>query len=130
MSKHEHHIPTAFRREFAHWSAWRTRALVVAGAAAAGVVVVGFTWLAESAQSLFFRVYVQLGWWLLLWTPAVTALAAWLMRRYAPGASGSGIPQVMAALDPAVDPASASMACWWRAARPASPPPSTLHWPG
>jgi len=105
MSQPEHHIPTAFRREFARWSAWRTRALVMAGAAAAGMVVVGFTWLAESAQGLFFRLYAQLGWWLLLWTPAVTALAAWLTRRYAPGASGSGIPQVMAALDPAVAPA-------------------------
>lgn len=37
--------------------------------------------------------------------PAVTAGAVWLTRRWAPGAAGSGIPQVIATLDPALDPA-------------------------
>ncbi len=45
----------------------------------------------------------QGGWAVLVWTPACTAAIVWATRRFAPGAAGSGIPQVMAALDPAVD---------------------------
>lgn len=42
-------------------------------------------------------------WWSpLLWTPASTAAIVWIMLRYAPGAAGSGIPQLMAALTPEV----------------------------
>ncbi|MBW8896672.1 MAG: chloride channel protein, partial [Massilia sp.] len=36
----------------------------------------------------------------LLWTPLCTAGVVWATRRYVPAAAGSGIPQVMAALDP------------------------------
>ena len=41
----------------------------------------------------------------LLWTPLCTVLIVWCTRRFASNAAGSGIPQVIAALDPGVDTA-------------------------
>jgi H+/Cl- antiporter ClcA len=100
--KHDHHIGKAFKREFADWNLWWTRSAVVTVAALAGVVVVGFTWLSEQALNIFFQIN-SFRWWLpLFWTPLCTAAIVWATRRHAPGAAGSGIPQVMAALDPAV----------------------------
>ncbi len=100
--KHDHHIGTAFKKEFADRDLWWTRIVVVAAAAVAGVVVVGFTWLSEQAIHLFSRI-AGMSWWLpLLWTPLLTVAIVFLTRRYASGAAGSGIPQVMAALDPSV----------------------------
>jgi H+/Cl- antiporter ClcA len=102
--KHSHDIRRALRKEFSDWRVWSARALVVAFAAAAGLTVVGFTWLAERAFDLFLDL-CRLAWWApLLWTPLATAAVVWLTRRYAPGAGGSGIPQVMAGLEPAVPP--------------------------
>jgi H+/Cl- antiporter ClcA len=97
-----HDVHSAFKREFASIDLWRTRAVVVGAAAAAGLTVVGFTWLAEGALHLFLRL-AALSWWAaLVWTPLCTAAIVWLTRRFAMGAAGSGIPQVMATLDPAV----------------------------
>ena len=101
----KHNIRTAFRKEFSDWRVWLTRALVVAFATLAGLSVVGFTALSERIFDLF-NGMVRLYWWSpLLWTPLCTAAIVWMTRRFAAGASGSGIPQVMAALDPAVTPA-------------------------
>jgi H+/Cl- antiporter ClcA len=92
----------ALRREFTDWRQWLTRALVLAFAALCGLVIVAFTWLADHALALFTRL-AHLGWWVpLLWMPLVTAAIVWATRRFAPGAAGSGIPQVMAALDTSV----------------------------
>lgn len=97
-----HDVRSAFRREFGTPHLWHTRAVVVSAAAAAGLVVVAFTWLAEVAMAHFMQVS-RLAWWLpLLWTPIFCALIAWVTRRFAAGAAGSGIPQVMAVLDPAL----------------------------
>ena len=52
--KHELRIVAALRREFSDWRLWMARAIVVAVAAAAGLVVVGFTWLTEVALERFF----------------------------------------------------------------------------
>ena len=53
---------------------------------------------------LFERVYQWNGGWLvLLWMPAITAAAVWATRKWAPGVGGSGIPQVIATLEPSVD---------------------------
>ena len=94
----------AFRREFTDWRPWLTRALVLAFAALAGLTVVAFTWLTDVMFAGFHRI-AALGWWVpLLWVPAATAAVVWLTRRYAPGAAGSGIPQVMAAVDTSVAP--------------------------
>jgi len=101
--KFDHQIATAFKKEFTDWDIWQTRIVVVTIAAIAGLVVVGFTWLSEKAIGIFFHINSSYWWVPLLWTPICTAIIVWLTRRYAPGAAGSGIPQVMAALDPVVD---------------------------
>lgn len=101
MRQHPH-IYSAFRNELYDAHLWRGRALFIAFAALAGLTVVGFTWLSEHALALFFHVQTRHWWAPLLWTPATAAAIVWATRRYAPGAAGSGIPQVMAAQDPAV----------------------------
>jgi H+/Cl- antiporter ClcA len=90
------------RKELSDWRVWVTRGLVIAAAAAAGLGIVGFTWLTERALALFFALHAAAWWSPLLWTPACTAAIVWATRRFAPGAAGSGIPQVMAALEPPV----------------------------
>jgi H+/Cl- antiporter ClcA len=102
MIKHDHHIGTALRREFGDWRLWLSRGLVISFAAAAGLTIVGFTWLTEQALGRFSGWQESWPWQPLLWTPACTAAIVWLTRRLAPGAAGSGIPQVMAALDAGV----------------------------
>ncbi len=86
---------------------WLDRAVVLGYAAATGLVVVGFTLASEAAGAGHARL---LGWhplapWLaLVWTPALTVgLLVWL-RRWAPGAAGSGIPQVVRALEADLPP--------------------------
>ena len=97
-----HDFRSAFHREFVSAHLWKTRVVVVSMAALAGLVVVGFTWLAEAAFGLFLGLSGRAWWIPLLWTPACCAAIVWATRRYARGAAGSGIPQVMAALDPAL----------------------------
>jgi H+/Cl- antiporter ClcA len=75
------------------------RAVVVLLAAAAGLTVVGFSWLAEGAYARFAALHAAAWWSPLIVTPACTAAVVWATRRFAPGAAGSGIPQVMATLD-------------------------------
>ncbi len=102
-------VLSAIRTELVDWHLWAGRALVLAFAALAGLTVVLFTWLTERAFAAF--ELMQSGrWWLpLIWTPLCTAAIAWLMRRYAMGSAGSGIPQVMAALDASVTPSHRSL---------------------
>jgi len=81
---------------------WRDRAVVIAYAFATGLVVVGFTLLADAASRAFGVLFGLdgVGHWLpLVWTPALTVALLWWTRRYAAGTEGSGIPQVVAALD-------------------------------
>jgi H+/Cl- antiporter ClcA len=87
-------------REFGDWRLWWGRGVVVALAVAAGLTVVGFTWLCEHAAALFQQLLARYWWSPLLVTPAVAAAVVWCTRRWAAGAAGSGIPQVMAALEP------------------------------
>lgn len=104
--KHDLRIAAAFRREFSDWRLWLARAIVIAVAAAAGLTVVGFTWLTERALEAFFSIQTRWWWAPLLWTPMCTGAIVWLTRRHFPGATGSGIPQVMAALESSVDTSS------------------------
>jgi H+/Cl- antiporter ClcA len=101
--KADERVADALRREFSDWRLWWTRALVIGAAAMAGLIVVVLTWLTEHAFSNFEALNERWWWAALLWTPACASIGVFLTRRYAPGAAGSGIPQVMAALDPAVD---------------------------
>ncbi len=96
------HVPAALRREFGDLARWHTRLVVMAFAAAAGLAVVAFTWATDHALGLFFAAQARWGWLTLIWTPLCTAAIVWVTRRCAPGAAGSGIPQVMASLETGV----------------------------
>lgn len=92
------------RSELSNGRLWFDRAVVLVYAIAAGLSVVAFTLLGEWGFGLFEHIYGANRWAILLWTPALTATIVWLTRRHFAGAAGSGIPQVMAALDPALPP--------------------------
>jgi H+/Cl- antiporter ClcA len=91
---------------------WLDRATVLAFAAFTGLVVVGFTLLAEACLHAFNQLQ---GWGthgryiVLLWTPLITVAVLWWTRRFAPGTAGSGIPQVVRALDDDLPPPLRSM---------------------
>jgi H+/Cl- antiporter ClcA len=96
------------QRELLAGRQWLDRAVVLGFAAATGATVVAFTLLAEAASHGF----LKLAQWgpqgaalTLLWTPALTVALLWWARRYVPGALGSGIPQVVRALDDDLPPA-------------------------
>lgn len=97
--------PEFFRNlqvELATWRQWVDRSVVLVYAVLTGALVVGFTLLAEAASHAFavLRSLHPLAPWLtLLWTPALTVALLWWTRRFAAGAGGSGIPQVVRALD-------------------------------
>ncbi len=93
-------VVATLRGDLTDWRQWMARVVVLAHAAAAGLAVVAFTWLSDRALQGFAALYGWHEWAPLVWTPAWTAGLAWLTRRYYPGATGSGIPQVMAALSP------------------------------
>jgi H+/Cl- antiporter ClcA len=80
---------------------WLDRAVVIVYAVLAGLAVVVFTLLADGAFALYSGLRSTWWWAPLVWTPALTALVVWAVRRWAPGAAGSGVPQVLTALDPA-----------------------------
>ncbi|MFO1310702.1 MAG: chloride channel protein [Burkholderiales bacterium] len=86
---------------------WKDRAVVLTYAVISGLVVVAFTLLAEAASAGYeaLLAFGAAGPFLaLLWTPACTIAVLWCTYRFAPGAQGSGIPQVVAALDDVVAP--------------------------
>lgn len=81
---------------------WADQAVVLLHAATTGVLVVAFTWLAEYASEAHKAARTMSSWAAyaaLAWTPLCTVAILWWTRRHAPGAAGSGIPQVMLALD-------------------------------
>lgn len=81
---------------------WMDRAIVLFHAALAGGLVVVFTLLAEAGTGLFIKLRAIHPWApyaALVWTPALTVGLVWWTRRFAPGAAGTGIPQVICALD-------------------------------
>jgi len=90
------------RNEVGDGRQWLDRAIVLTFAVLAGLAVVGFTLLADAAFEWFGALRSAAWWAPLLWTPAVTALVVWAVRRWGPAAAGSGVPQVMCALAPEV----------------------------
>jgi H+/Cl- antiporter ClcA len=82
--------------------AWLDRSIVLGYAVLAGLFVVAFTMLSETAFEWFQHLNKAYPWAVLIWTPTLTAGIVWVTRRFFPGSSGSGIPQVMAAIDPQV----------------------------
>jgi H+/Cl- antiporter ClcA len=97
MRQHPH-VFSAVKREMYDWKMWLGRVLVLLHAAIAGLTIVAFTWLGEHALSAFHMLQVAAWWAPLVWTPFSAAAIVWLTQKFAPGAAGSGIPQVMAAL--------------------------------
>lgn len=105
---HPHTEPdflAAVREDLTDWRQWLARTVVLSFAVAAGLAVVLFTWVSDVAISGFAALRAWSPWAPLIWTPCCTAALVWITRRFAPGAAGSGIPQVMAALSPRVGPA-------------------------
>ena len=100
---HEPDFLRNLQTELSSASQWVDRAVVLAYAAAAGLSVVAFTLLSDWTFGLFLRMTSVSPWLPLLWTPACTAFIVWLTRRHFQGAAGSGIPQVMAALEPGLE---------------------------
>jgi H+/Cl- antiporter ClcA len=81
---------------------WADRVVVLGFAVLTGIVVVAFTLLAELSLDAFRAIEgwgSQGRWLVLVWTPALTVALLWCTRRFAPDAAGSGIPQVLKALD-------------------------------
>lgn len=107
MREFPHEFWRNLRNELAAGRQWVDRAVVLTYAVLTGLVVVGFTLLADAASSGFTRL-LQIGaigaWVPLLWTPLLTVAVLWWTQRFAPGAQGSGIPQVVAALDDRATP--------------------------
>jgi len=104
MTLHHPDWRARLREEVTEWRPWVTRGVVLAFAAAAGLVVAGFTWMAEHAFLQFQRIE-RLAWWApLIWMPLATAAIVWATRRWLIGAAGSGIQQVMAALEDTTPP--------------------------
>ncbi|WP_066259482.1 chloride channel protein [Hydrogenophaga flava] len=102
------------RTEVADGRQWRDRVVVIAFAVLAGLSIVGFTLLADATYGLY-KAGREAAWWApLLWTPAMTALIVWAVRRWAPGIAGSGVPQVLVALAPETPLASRGAYASWR----------------
>ena len=92
------------RQELAQGRQWVDRAIILGYATLAGLSVVAFTWLTDRTFGLFSRLYAAWPLALLVWTPLCTVAVAWCTRRWFPRAGGSGIPQVMVALEPDLTP--------------------------
>lgn len=76
---------------------WRRRVAILGGAILVGLVALFFARLSDWAGELFLE-FAHRWWWApLAATPAGFAGLVWLTRKTAPTASGSGIPQVIAA---------------------------------
>lgn len=73
--------------------------LIVAVAVVGGAAGAGFARLSDVAMAVHTRLYASHRWLTLLLLPTGFAAAAWLTRRFAPEAAGSGIPQVIAAAE-------------------------------
>ncbi|HEX5182186.1 MAG TPA: chloride channel protein [Allosphingosinicella sp.] len=75
----------------------RRRAASVIGAVLLSLAAIVFAAAGDRAQHLFLRLAAASPYLPLVLTPAVFAAIVWLTRRFVPAASGSGIPQVIAA---------------------------------
>ena len=90
-------------RELGQFDLWWSRVVVLTYAVLTGLSIVLFARTTDWSLSLFFDMHQAVWWSPLVWTPLSTAAIVWITRRWVPGAAGSGIPQVMAALDSKVD---------------------------
>lgn len=75
----------------------KRRLATFAGAVVIGLVAIAFAWAGDRAQHVFRSLQLRFEYAPLILTPIGFAAAVVITRRWAPGAKGSGIPQVMAA---------------------------------
>ncbi|WMJ71482.1 chloride channel protein [Stenotrophomonas sp. 24(2023)] len=78
---------------------WLERIALWGGAIAVALAAIVFAKAADAAFAVFTRIHQASSWWPVLLTPAVFALLAWLTQGLLRPTRGSGIPQVIAALD-------------------------------
>ncbi|WP_454829743.1 chloride channel protein [Pseudoxanthomonas wuyuanensis] len=78
---------------------WKRRIALWGGAVAVALAALLFAKASDAAFSLFQRIGAFSPWWVLLLTPSIFALLAWLTNGRLRATRGSGIPQVIAALD-------------------------------
>ncbi|HDS0923417.1 TPA: chloride channel protein [Stenotrophomonas maltophilia] len=88
------HLAGQLRRE-----AWRRRAALWTGAVVVALIAILFAKASDAAFALFRSAIEHSPWWALLLTPGIFALLAWLTSGVLRPTRGSGIPQVIAALD-------------------------------
>lgn len=88
------HLTSQLRSE-----AWRRRAALWTGAVVVALAAILFSKASDAAFALFRRAIEHSPWWALLLTPGIFALLAWLTGGVLRPTRGSGIPQVIAALD-------------------------------
>lgn len=79
-------------------TSWRRRAALWGGAVAVALAAILFAKASDLAFSLFRRLLAHSPYWALVATPAVFAALAWATGRGLQATRGSGIPQVIAAL--------------------------------
>jgi H+/Cl- antiporter ClcA len=92
---------TALKRIRHHWFSpqlWLRRLVLWGGAVCVGSIAILFAMGAEQANIYLHRMVAYSPYLPLVVTPAGLALAVWVTQRVFPGAEGSGIPQVIAAL--------------------------------
>ena len=82
-----------------HWREWQQRLAFWIGALLVGLVALAFAYLADTAYGVFAQLLAWAPWSPLLLTPLGFALLAYLTQRWFKNARGSGIPQVIAALE-------------------------------
>jgi len=84
---------------------WKRRVALWGGAVAVALVAILFAKASDAAFALFQRIIEHSLWWALLLTPGIFALLAWLTSGVLRPTRGSGIPQVIAALEKPEDAA-------------------------
>lgn len=91
----------ALARKLVAGDPWFDRIVILTFAAITGLIAVAFTYGAEAASHAFKQLTSSARYApfiALIWTPALTVLVLVWTRRFASGAVGSGIPQVVRAL--------------------------------
>ena len=79
---------------------WKRRLVFWSGAISVGIAAILFAIAAEWANGVFHKLLAVSPYLPLLVTPLGLALILFITRKYFPGSQGSGIPQVIASLDP------------------------------